>query len=144
MIFYIFFRKGSLDSQDINIDSARTDNSDRTDSRGSSTSRFTPSNTADTFEDNYSKSFRDEPRAPDTNARPVDVNSRPVDVNSRPVDVNSRPVDVNSRSFDANLRAPDANSRVSGSISGLSDVLKSTFDSRDNSQLFGRLRGGLK
>ena len=137
MIFYIFFRKGSLDSQDINIDSARTDNSDRTDSRGSSTSRFTPSNTADTFEDNYSKSFRDEPRAPDTNARPVDINSRPVDVNSRPVD-------VNSRSIDANLRAPDANSRVSGSISGLSDVLKSTFDSRDNSQLFGRLRGGLK
>ena len=137
MIFYIFFRKGSLDSQDINIDSARTDNSDRTDSRGSSTSRFTPSNTADTFEDNYSKSFRDEPRAPNTNARPVDVNSRPVDVNSRPVD-------VNSRSIDANLRAPDANSRVSGSISGLSDVLKSTFDSRDNSQLFGRLRGGLK
>lgn len=127
MIFYIFFRKGSLDSQDINIDSARTDNSDRTDSRGSS--RFTPSNTADTFEDNYSKSFRDEPRAPDTNARPVDVNSRPVD--------------VNSRSIDANLRAPDANSRVSGLISGLSDV-KSTFDSRDNSQLFGRLRGGLK
>ena len=116
-----------MDSQDINIDSARTDNSDRIDSKGSS--RFTPSNTADTFEDNYSKSFRDEPRASDTN--------------SSPVDINSRPVYVNSRSIDSNLRAPDANSRVSGSNSGPSDVSRSTFGSRDSSQLFGRLRGGL-
>lgn len=123
-----------MDSQDINIDSARSDNSDRTDSKGSS--RFTPSNTAETFEDNYSKSFRDGPRASDTN-------SSPVDINSSPVDVNSRPVYVNSRSIDSNLRAPDANSRVSGSNSGPSDVSRSTFGSRDSSQLFGRLRGGL-